>query len=126
MYNERPMSTSGFSLALVVSSLLACSLLASACGEPKPPLSNTMTMTVTDKGFEPANLRVRRGEPVKLTITRTSDSTCATEIVIDEHGIKTPLPLNKAVTVSFTPSKSGTLKYGCAMQKMFGGVITVE
>jgi plastocyanin domain-containing protein len=45
--------------------------------------------------------------------------------VIDEHKIKTPLPLNKPVTVTFTPSKTGTLKYGCAMNKMIGGVITI-
>jgi plastocyanin domain-containing protein len=46
--------------------------------------------------------------------------------VIDEEKIKTALPLNEAVKVSFTPSKTGTLKYGCAMQKMIGGLITIE
>jgi plastocyanin domain-containing protein len=45
--------------------------------------------------------------------------------VIDEHKINTPLPLNKPVTVTFTPSKTGALKYGCAMNKMIGGVITI-
>lgn len=110
----------------LVSSLLAGCLLAGACGDPKPPLQNTVTMTVTDKGFEPQNLRVEQGKPVALTITRKSDSTCATEIVIDEQGINTPLPLNEAVTVNFTPSKTGTLKYGCAMQKMIGGTISIE
>ena len=83
-------------------------------------------MTVTDKGFEPQNLRVEKGKPVNLTITRVSDSTCATEIVIDEEKIKTSLPLNEPVKVSFTPSKTGSLKYGCAMQKMIGGQITIE
>lgn len=117
------MSTSRLSVALL--SLLS-SLSAAACGEPKPPLANDVTMTVTDKGFEPQNLRVEKGKPVNLTITRVSDSTCATEIVIDEQQIKTTLPLNETVKVSFTPSKTGTLKYGCAMQKMVGGLITIE
>jgi plastocyanin domain-containing protein len=94
--------------------------------EAQAPVSNKVAMTVTDKGFEPQNLRVRKGEPVTLVITRKSDATCATEIVIDEHGINTALPLNKPVTVSFTPKKSGELKYGCAMQKMIGGVIRIE
>jgi plastocyanin domain-containing protein len=102
---------------------LACS---GAAQPPPPPLGNDVVMTVTDKGFEPQNVRVHKGQPVTLVITRKSDATCATEIVIDEHGIKTPLPLNKAVTVRFTPKKTGELKYGCAMQKMIGGVITVE
>jgi plastocyanin domain-containing protein len=113
---------------VALTSLLSClgSLTTVACGEPKPPLANDVTMTVTDKGFEPQNLRVEKGKPVNLTITRVSDSTCATEIVIDEEKIKTSLPLNEAVKVSFTPSKTGTLKYGCAMQKMVGGLITIE
>jgi plastocyanin domain-containing protein len=114
---------------LVLLSLLSSVVLQVSLGcstEPKPPLANDVTMTVTDKGFEPQNLRVEKGKPVNLTITRVSDSTCATEIVIDEEKIKTPLPLNEAVKVSFTPSKTGTLKYGCAMQKMIGGLITIE
>ncbi len=106
---------------------LYAALSLSACSrEPEPPLANRVSMTVTDKGFEPQNLRVRKGEPVTLTITRTSDATCATDIVIDEYDIKAPLPLREAVSVQFTPKQSGELKYGCAMQKMVGGIIRVE
>ena len=86
----------------------------------------TVQMKVTDKGFEPANVTVKKGEPVTLVITRTTEQTCATEIVIDDYGIKTPLPLNKAVTVTFTPKKAGDLQYGCAMGKMIGGVLKVQ
>ncbi|MDB4990248.1 MAG: Lead, cadmium, zinc and mercury transporting ATPase [Myxococcaceae bacterium] len=104
---------------------LAALLSAASCSN-KPPFANEVAMTVTDTGFEPQNLRVHEGQPVVLTITRTSDSTCATEIVLDEYGVKTKLPLGEPVKVTFTPTKSGTLKYGCAMQKMVGGVISVE
>ena len=116
-------------LPLALSLALALALHAGGCSSSTAnagPLANDVVMTVTDKGFEPQNLRVKKGEPVKLTITRKSDATCATEIVIDEHGIKTPLPLNEAVVVTFTPKKSGKLKYGCAMDKMIGGVIAIE
>jgi plastocyanin domain-containing protein len=115
-------------MSTISRTLLALLALTSAlaCGEPKPPLANEVTMTVTDKGFEPQNLRVEKGKPVTLHITRTSAATCATEIVVDDPKINTPLPLNQAVTVSFTPQRTGELKYGCAMQKMIGGVISVE
>jgi len=86
----------------------------------------TVEMKVTDKGFEPANVAVKKGEPVTLVITRTTEKTCATEIVIDDYGVNTKLPLNKAVTVSFTPNKAGDLQYGCAMGKMIGGVLKVQ
>ena len=86
----------------------------------------TVQMKVTDKGFEPATVTVKKGEPVTLVITRVTEQTCATDIVIDDYGIKTPLPLNKAVTVTFTPKKAGDLQYGCAMGKMIGGVFKVQ
>jgi plastocyanin domain-containing protein len=109
--------------------LIALTLLFAACsGEAiaKPPLANKVTMSVTEKGFEPADLRVKSGQPVELTITRKTEDTCATEIVIDEYNVKTELPLNEAVLVKFTPTKGGTLKYGCAMQKMIGGKLYIE
>lgn len=112
------------SLPVLLLALLAGGF--SCSSKAQAPVANQVSMTVTDKGFEPQDLRVKKGEPVVLTITRTSDATCATEIVIDEHDVKTELPLNKAVTVKFTPKKSGELKYGCGMQKMIGGVIRIE
>jgi plastocyanin domain-containing protein len=86
----------------------------------------TIEMKVTEKGFEPANVAVKKGEPVTLVITRTVERTCATEIVIDDYGINTKLPLNKAVTVSFTPKAAGDIQYGCAMGKMIGGVLKIQ
>jgi plastocyanin domain-containing protein len=113
------------SRSLQLGLLLALAASVLACGD-KAPLANEVAMTVTDKGFEPQNLRVSEGKPVVLTITRTSDSSCATEIVLEDYGVNTKLPLNEPVVVRFTPKKTGELKYGCAMQKMIGGVITVE
>jgi plastocyanin domain-containing protein len=116
-------------LSLALSAVtLSAALTLGACSDSagaEGPIQNRVEMSVTDKGFEPQNLRVKKGEPVTLIITRKTDTTCATEIVIDEHKINTKLPLNQPVTVTFTPSKSGELKYGCAMQKMIGGVIKI-
>lgn len=86
----------------------------------------TIEMKVTNKGFEPANVTVTKDQPVTLVITRLTEKTCATEIVIDDYGVNTKLPLNQAVTVTFTPKKTGDLKYGCAMGKMIGGVLKVQ
>jgi plastocyanin domain-containing protein len=83
-------------------------------------------MAVTDDGFVPANVKVKAGEPVTLVITRKTDETCATEILIDGTDIKTSLPLNKPAEVAWTPAKPGTVKFGCAMDKMVGGQLLVE
>jgi plastocyanin domain-containing protein len=111
----------------LVSLLLSFALALGACtaGAEEGPLGNRVEMVVTEKGFEPQNIRVKQGEPVTLIITRKTDTTCATEVVIDEYNVRAKLPLNQPVTVNFTPRKSGKLKYGCAMRKMIGGVITI-
>jgi len=117
---------------LVVAGLLMSTVVATAAPQKAPaaaapaPAGKTIEMSVTEKGFEPDVVKVKKGEPVTLVITRKTDKTCATEIVIDEEKISTKLPLNKAVTVSFTPKKAGDMKYGCAMGKMIGGVLKVE
>ena len=127
------MRTHGMIRSLLVAGVLLTSTFAANAAAPPAPKSapapavvKTIQMSVTDKGFEPALVKVKKGEPVTLVITRKTDKTCATEIVIDEEKISTKLPLNKAVTVSFTPKKAGDMKYGCAMGKMIGGVLKVE
>jgi plastocyanin domain-containing protein len=82
-------------------------------------------MKVTRNGFEPAVVRVAKGKPVELIITRTTDETCATEIVIPDAGLNVPLPLGKPVTVRLTPQREGRMKFSCAMG-MFGGTIDVR
>jgi plastocyanin domain-containing protein len=122
----KPRRSRPLAIALTALFSLTLSVACSGAGAEGPgPLVSRVEMSVTEKGFEPQNIRVKKGEPVTLIITRKTDTTCATEIVIDEHKIKIPLPLNKPVTVTFTPSKTGALKYGCAMNKMIGGVITI-
>lgn len=86
----------------------------------------TVVMAVTVDGFVPSNVTVKANEPVTLVITRKTEETCATEILIDGTDIKTPLPLNQAVEVAWTPTKAGAVKFGCAMDKMIGGVLLVE
>ena len=85
----------------------------------------TVELTVTSKGFEPANVKVKAGHPVRLVVTRKTDKTCATEIVLADLGINQPLPLETPVTVEFTPSESGTLRYACAMDHI-SGIVTVQ
>ncbi|TQF10282.1 copper transporter [Myxococcus llanfairpwllgwyngyllgogerychwyrndrobwllllantysiliogogogochensis] len=83
-------------------------------------------LTVTEKGYEPSPVTLKKGEPVKLVVTRKTDQTCATEVVMDGYDINTPLPLNQPVDISFTPKESGKLVYGCAMGKMISGVFLVD
>jgi len=94
---------------------------APAAGEPGKPIE----IQVTGEGFVPASIKVRKGQKVRLVVTRKTDRTCATEIVIRDQGINRKLPLNQPVTVEFTPRKNGQIRYACGMD-MISGVIVVE
>jgi len=83
-------------------------------------------LSVTEKGYEPSPVTLKKGEPVKLVVTRKTDLTCATEVVMEGYDINTPLPLNQPVEITFTPKESGKLVYGCAMGKMISGVFMVD
>jgi plastocyanin domain-containing protein len=85
----------------------------------------TVELTVTSKGFEPADVKVKAGHPVRLVVTRKTDKTCAKEIILDDLGVNQPLPLDTPVTVEFTPSETGTLRYACAMDHI-SGIVTVQ
>ena len=87
-----------------------------------------IAIKVTDNGFEPANVSVPAGKPVTLVFTRTTEHTCATEVVMqigDQPKTTTKLPLNQAVEIAATFPKAGVVNYACAMD-MTKGVITVQ
>jgi hypothetical protein len=100
---------------------------AAAVSQPVPGAVNgTLALAVTDDGFVPARARVQAGVPLTLEITRKTDDTCATAIVLPDQGIQKELPLNQTVAIHFTPNKAGELHYGCAHGQMIAGVLVVE
>ena len=83
----------------------------------------TLAVEVTDAGFVPADVQVKAGQPVRLVVTRKTPKGCANELVLEDLGIHQALPLDTPVTVEFTPTETGTLKYACAMGHMGGRII---
>lgn len=96
-----------------------------AAKAPMAAPGKVIEVSVTGEGFVPASIRVKKGEKVRLAVTRKTERTCATEIVIKDLGINQKLPLNQAVAVEFTPTKTGNLRYACGMD-MISGVLVVE
>jgi plastocyanin domain-containing protein len=82
-------------------------------------------IAVTEKGFEPASIDVKKGQPVELVFTRKTDHTCIKEVVVDTGASKVqkPLPLNTPVAIKTKFAKAGT--YVCGMN-MFSGTVKVQ
>ena len=88
--------------------------------------SQLVEITVTVEGYVPSPVTLKKGEPVTLKVTRTTERTCATEFILDEHNINEKLPVGQTVTIQFTPNEAGELRYGCHMDKMISGRFYVQ
>jgi multidrug efflux pump subunit AcrA (membrane-fusion protein) len=85
--------------------------------------TQSVTVTVGEKGYQPESFKLRKGVPARVTFVRKVDATCGTEIVLAEFNIKRELPLNQPVVVEFTPSKTGEFKFACGMDMLRGKII---
>jgi RND family efflux transporter MFP subunit len=83
----------------------------------------TANVLVTDTGFEPAKVSLRVGSPARLTFVRTTDKTCATDVVFPSLNIRRALPLNEPVAIEFTPANAGDVAFSCGMDMLKGTVV---
>ncbi len=81
------------------------------------------TVTLTDNGYQPASLKLRRGVPARVTFVRRIEETCGTEIALPAYNIRRALPLNQPVVVEFTPDKAGEFNFTCGMGMLRGTVV---
>lgn len=113
----------------LVTSLLALLTIA-ACAkktaaDKQPPAPGHIAIQVTEDGFAPASINVPSGKPVVLELTRTTDATCAKQVVIalgDGTKIEKDLPLGKTVEIAATFPRAGELRYACAMDMVTGTI----
>lgn len=102
--------------------LLCLASLHAGCGGTK---GAEIPVSVTEDGFEPSRIEVKHDQPVTLLVTRKTDQTCATEIVVPSRGITQSLPLNETVRVALGPLKTGEVAFACGMD-MEKGTIAVR
>ena len=81
------------------------------------------TITLTDKGYQPRSLKLRRGVRARVTFIRRIEETCAKAIAIPEYNIRRDLPLNEPVVVEFSPTKSGEFNFTCGMGMLRGTLV---
>jgi len=94
-------------------------LAAPGCGGGKAEIP----VSVTENGFEPSRIEVRHGQAVTLLVTRKTDVTCATEMVVPSRGITQELPLNQTVRVALGPLEPGEVAFACGMDMEKGTIV---
>lgn len=98
-------------------------------GRPAIPrvLGAVVHVRIVPAGIEPPEVRVAAHQPLTLIVTRTTEQTCATELVVEGgQPERALLPLDRPVTFTLTPRQPGVLRYGCAMGQMVSGVLRFE
>jgi plastocyanin domain-containing protein len=73
-------------------------------------------------GYEPADIRVRHGLPVRLEFDRQETDSCSEEVVFPEFGIRRPLPAFTKTVIEFTPTDPGVYPFTCGMGMLHGTV----
>jgi RND family efflux transporter MFP subunit len=75
---------------------------------------------VDSQGFQPSRVHLPAGQRTEITFVRTSEQTCATEVVFPQLEIRRPLPLDTPVVVQVPPQASGVLSFICGMDMIRG------
>lgn len=75
-------------------------------------------VAVTADGFTPAHIVARAGEPIVLVFTRTTDATCATDVVIG--AVHRDLPRDVPVAIALVPR--ATTPFACSMNMVRGSI----
>ncbi|WP_437309342.1 cupredoxin domain-containing protein [Sorangium sp. So ce388] len=113
---------------LLLAAALALSLPSLACSKPAeetpavaaaelaaPANVKRIDIAVTDGGFSPSTVDLKKGEPVVLRFTRTTKSECLKAIAIPDLKVEKDLPLNTPVEIAVTPEKEGKMVLQCWM-----------
>jgi plastocyanin domain-containing protein len=128
-------------LLVALASVAPLAPLTGACSKKpdagsEPPSTTSMVASATgdarivadEHGYTPSSITVPRGpagSKVTLTFVRTSDKTCATEVVFPALDLEKPLPLGQPVPVQLPADTPRTLSFQCAMG-MFKGALVVK
>jgi plastocyanin domain-containing protein len=83
-------------------------------------------VTAGEHGFTPTSLNLASGGAGShrtVTFVRTTDKTCATEVVFPDLNIEKKLPLNQVVPVELPTDSAKTLTFQCGMGMYKGAVV---
>lgn len=88
------------------------------------PTTQDAVINITNSGYEPNYIRVKKGQPVNLTLKNDGAYSCASAFRIPSLGISKNIRPNETQIIAFTPQEIGKIPFSCSMG-MHRGVIEV-
>ena len=90
----------------------------------RPADGGVQEAVITVKGgYDPSEVRVSAGRPVRLIFDRQETNPCSDELVIPEFRIHRALPPHARTAVEFTPPDPGTFEFRCGMGMLHGKLV---
>lgn len=83
------------------------------------------TINVTDSGYSPDEIKLKKGVPAKVTLKTDNTLGCARAFVVPSLNVQKNLPKTGEDSFEFTPEKTGKITFSCTMG-MYGGQFIVE
>lgn len=87
--------------------------------------ADAIRINVTGSGYEPSQISVKKGQPMKLAFYRADGQNCAGTVTFPQLNISRQLPVGEPVIIELTPKDAGTLSFTCGMG-MYKGMLVVE
>jgi len=90
----------------------------------KPKKIKTVRINISEAGYAPASVSIKKGQTVRLVFYRSDANNCGEELVFPALNIKREIPVRRRVVVTITPRRAGEIAFACGMD-MYRGKILV-
>ena len=92
-------------------------------GRPGPSSGTQLRRIRVSGGYQPAEVHVGSGRPVRLIFRREESAPCSERVVFPDYGISVTLPPFEDVPVDLPASEPGEHEFTCEMQMLHGTLV---
>ena len=92
---------------------LGAAVLALAAFTGAAPRESGLEVRASKRGFEPAAINLRKGEPARLVLKAADEEHC---FAVDEFRIEKRVVPGRPTTLDFTPDRAGSFTFYCCLE----------
>jgi plastocyanin len=90
---------------------------------PQPAVQDFYIRALGTGSYDPAEIAVKKGVPVRFHFTAEADAGCGSYLVMEEFGVKLLSRNGGEQVAEFTPQQAGTYEYHCGMHMFVGRMV---
>jgi len=99
--------------------------VANGSAQNQQPSSDIYIKALNSFSYDPQQVTVKKGQPVKIHFTAEPNVGCGRQLVIYGLNLNAVSKNGEEQVIEFTPQKEGTFEYNCGMRMMQPGKLVV-